>query len=143
MIIKIKDYNKLFMNNKIKLIYIWLLFTVFIVVSVIICITNITYEEIYQNKGIGTKEGYIKTLIKVEDIELLMSKDNIIIDNKKYKYQIVSFHEELNQVGTQIFQEVFITTEANILENRYISFQVPVKKYKLINYIINKIRGNI
>lgn len=143
MIIKIKDYNKLFMNNKIKLIYIWLLFTVFIVGSVIICITNITYEEIYQNKGIGTKEGYIKTLIKVEDIELLMSKDNIIIDNKKYKYTIVSFHEELNQVGTQIFQEVFITTEANILENRYISFQVPIKKYKLINYIINKIRGNI
>lgn len=141
--IEINDYNKLFINNKVKLTYIWILITIFIVFSVIIFMKNITYEEFYQNKGIGTKEGYIKALIDIEDIELLTDKNNIIIDNKNYKYKIVGFNEELNQVGTQIFQEVFITTEAKILENRYISFKVPVKKYNFLNYIINKIRGNI
>lgn len=141
--IEINDYNKLFINNKLKLTYIWLIITIFIVCCVIIFTKNITYEEIYSNKGIGTQEGYIKVLIEVEDINQLINKDNIIIDNKNYKYKIVGFNEKLNQVNNKIFQEVLISADTKILENRYISFKVLIKKYNFFDYIINKIRGNI
>lgn len=141
--IEINDYNKLFLNNKLKLTYIWLIITIFIVCCVIIFMQNITYEEIYSNKGIGTQEGYIKTLIEIEDINQLINKNNIIIDNKNYKYKIAGFNEKLNQVNNKFFQEVLITTDAKILENRYISFKVLIKKYNFFDYIINKIRGNI
>lgn len=141
--IDIDSYKTLFTNKKIKIIYIWLLITIFIILSVTLFIKNIAYEEIYQNKGLVTKDGYLKALIEVNDIEKITSINKIIIDNEKYAYKIVKFNQEINQIGNGFYQEVFIDIDADILENRYISFKIPIKKYSFFDFIKNKIGGNI
>lgn len=141
--IEIENYNKLFSNNKIKIIYIWILVTIFIITSVIIIIKNIDYVDFYQNKGIGIKEGYIKTIIEINDIEKLVNNNNLVIDKNNYKYEIVDFNENINQVGENFYQELLIKIDTDISTNRYISYKIPIQKYNLFEYIKNKIRGNI
>lgn len=141
--IDLDDYKILFSNKKIKIVYLWLFITIFIITSVIIIIKNNDYVDYYQNEGIGTEEGYIKAIVNVKDIEKLVTKQNIIIDKKNYNYKIINFSEEINKLEGNFYQEITIEINKKIPANRHLSFKVPIDKYNLFNYIKNKIRGNI
>lgn len=141
--ISLDSYKLLFSNKKIKIIYLWMFITIFIICSVIIIMKNVSYVDFYQNRGLGTKEGYIKTIIKVTDTEKLVNNNKLVIDNKNYNYKIVKFSDSINPLGDNFYQEVLIKIDEKVSINRYISFKIPIDEYNLFDYIKNKIRGNI
>lgn len=140
--IDVDNYKKLFINTKIRVNKFYLIITIFIILFIIILTNSIYYENIYQENGIGTKEGYIKTIINKEDINKIMSNSNIIINDKSYKYKIVKV-SELLELGDNFYQEIYIKINKNIQENEYISFKVQMEKIKFYKLIINKVRGKV
>lgn len=142
--IDIDSYKLLFINNKYKVIYLWLLFTVFIIISLLIIIKSTDFNCYYQNKGIGTKEGYLKTVIEVDQLNNLIDKNHIIIDDKSYSYNIVAIDQHINQVQDKLFQEVTINiNDKDLLDNSYVSFKILIQNIKFFDYIKNKIGGKI
>ena len=138
--LSIDNYKELFFNTKIKIKKLYVMITIFIILFIIILTNSIYYEEIYQNTGIGTKEGYIKTVINKDDLKKI-DKSNIIIDGKDYKTTVIKYNE-ITLLGDSFYQEIYLKVDKKIELNKYISFKVVVEKQKFYELILKKIRGN-
>ena len=138
----LENYKKLFVHTKMRVNKFYIMITIFIIIIFIVTLNSIYYENIYQIDGIGTKDGYIKTVVPKEDIEKIVFQSDMIIDGKKYGYRVIRF-SQLTQLGNSFYQEIYIKVNKNIQENQYISFKVPVEKIKFYKLIINKVRGKV
>ena len=138
--ISVNNYKELFFNTKIKINKLYVILTIFIVLFILILTNSIYYEDIYQNTGIGTKEGYIKCIINKEDLKKI-NNSNIIIDNKRYKTKIIRYGE-ITSLSNSFYQEIYLKLDKSVEENQYISFKVLVEKQTISQLIIKKVRGN-
>ena len=141
--IDIDDYKLLFTNEKIKVRYFWIFISIFIICFILLLLINFNYDEYYQDNGIGTKEGYIKLIIPVDDVDKITNNSHISLDGELYKYRVINFNKEIINVGNIFYQELYINTNKIVQENRYITFKVKISTKSFYDFIKCKIGGSI
>ena len=141
--INLKNYQNTFNRKKVNIVQIWLITTIFIIILIVGFTFCFYYEENYQNTGVGIKNSYMETLVDIEDISKITNNKKIVINNKKYNYDILKIDSNPQKISNKLYQIVTLKINKKIIENEYISYIIPTKKINFYNYIKNKLKGGI
>ena len=137
----IKVFNEIFINkiiNKKKIIIVELIFI--ITICLIIAFFN-NYYSYYSNEG-EYKEGYIRTVINIKDMDIITTKKEIRINDEIYSYKVNGISEEDYISSGYIYKEVYL--EVNNLErvnNDYIEYKIIKEKETILNYLLKSLKG--
>ena len=98
-------------------------------------------ETVYQIEGY-VFDGQIVMNINVNDLDKINKGDTVVIEKKKYKYEIYEYEEELITLGENYYKRVKIMV--NLEENLEQDYQIlklkfPLQKKNFIQIIIEKI----
>lgn len=108
-----------------------------IIISVLIHVTSIyKYQTYLITKG-KIKDHYLELMIEIDDIKYFTNQDNLIIDNKKYHYNIKSisedsFVDELYNNYKYIYLEI---DNLNNINNYVYNIKIPKENKKIIKYL--------
>lgn len=136
--------TEIILQRKIEpFIYVYIMIIIVIMLSLIILSITYHYKTYYKIKGIVTKEEdyYIRIYMPLKDINYLVNNDYIIINNNKYKYNIISLEEEYFQNELNTYQIVKISIE---LPNNYkhnnltLDLKLLKEDKRIIDYIIKR-----
>lgn len=112
--------NEIVLNSKIKpLVYIYIMILIICSLSLIIICMLYHYKVYYFFKGnVITEEDnyYLKCYIPISEIKYITSNNNLIINNKKYKYSIKNINEEYLSDNNNTYQEIILNID---LDNKY------------------------
>lgn len=137
--------SEIILNRKIKdIVYVYVIIIIIIVLSLIILSMLFNYKTYYKIKGIIIYENnnyYTKLYIPLDDIKYIVNNNFVIIDNKKYQYQVDNINSEYLTDNSNSYQ--IITLLINIpskykLSNLTLNLKFIKENKKIINYIIRK-----
>jgi hypothetical protein len=137
----IKVFNEIFINKIIDKKRIIIVELVFIITICLILSFFNNFYSYYSNSG-EYKEGYLRTIINVKDIDIISTKDQIKIGNIIYSYKVFGINEEDYVSGGYIYKEVLLKVdEFERVDNSYIDYKIIKDKETILNYFIKSLKG--
>jgi len=137
----IKVFNEIFINkiiNKKKIIIVELIFI--ITICLIIAFFN-NYYSYYSNEG-EYKEGYIRTVINIKDMDIITTKKEIRINDEIYSYKVNGISEEDYISSGYIYKEVYLeVNDLKRVNNDYIKYKIIKDKETILNYLLKSLKG--
>lgn len=142
-----ETYDKVLMekHNKIYSFTIILIIMLLIVLSWMIFFKTSSY---YNNNAIIYKEDdkyYLKIYASIADIKKITNNNKVIIDDKEYKYKVYKIKDELYiNEKYQNYKEIILSGKLNkedLLENKVLGIRINYKNDRVINYLINFMKG--
>ena len=137
----IKVFNEIFINkiiNKKKIIIVELIFI--ITICLIIAFFN-NYYSYYSNEG-EYKEGYIRTVINIKDMDIITTKKEIRINDEIYSYKVNGISEEDYISSGYIYKEVYLeVNDLKRVNNDYIEYKIIKDKETILNYLLKSLKG--
>ena len=135
--------SEIILQRKIgPLVYIYIMIIIVIMLSLIILFILCKYKTYYTVRGVVISEDnhyYIRIYIPIESLKYITDKDIVKIDNKEYRYKIISIDSEYFTDDITTYQIVKI--EVNI-ENKYkfnnltLDLRFLKEDKKIIDYIL-------
>lgn len=137
--------NEIILNRKIgSLVYVYIMIIIVILLSLIIFLILFRYRTYYRLKGTVIYEDnhyYIKIFIPLDDMKYIIDDDIVIIDNKNYKYKIISIDEEYftdNIITFQILKIEIDMLDEYKFNNLNLDLKFIKEDKKGIDYILMK-----
>lgn len=137
--------SEIILQRKIRpLIYVYVMIIIVIFLSLIIFSLLFNYKTYYSIKGVVIEEDthfYIKSYIPLDKINYLVNNNAILINKKKYKYNIISIDSEYftDNINTYQVVNIEVNLEKNYqINNLSLDLKLQKENKKIINYIINK-----
>lgn len=112
------------------IIIIWIIM-MFIIFIVIAC--NITIDKKIECYGF-INDNLLIIEIKEELSDIIKNNNELIFNNEKTKYNIISFGN-YSYVENKIFEEIKLVIDAHVYDNEVGLVTINYDKQKLINYI--------
>ena len=137
----ISVFKDIFENRSIdkkRIIIVELIFII-ILISLIVGFNNL--YDYYNNSG-EIKGNSLSTIVNVKDLNILTSKESMIINKEKYEYK-VKYIDENNYISNGlIFKEVTIDIkDFKGIDNNYIEYQIIKDKETILDYFIKTLKG--
>lgn len=138
-----QEYIKI---NKYALLNIKIKYTWFLIVSLILSLTLIIvayFTKCYDAyNGVGVfKNHEIALNINVEDINKVLESDFIKINNKRYKFSVLSISDiQYNELAMTNYQTITIEVKEKYIENMYLEITFYSNKQRIITKIYNLLR---
>ena len=129
-------------QNKRTFIFSYIIILNFIIVIIFTLITKV--DKYYCNKMVVTfndNNYYFKLYIDFVDLNNIISHDTIRINEKDYKYQIISLSDlEVANYNNYyiLYIEILDIDEKLLINNLVIDYKILIGKQKLITYLKNK-----
>ena len=112
--------SEIILQKKIgPLVYVYIMIIIVVVLSLIILFILCYYKTYYNTRGVIVSledHFYIRVYIPLEDIKYITSNRVVIINKKKYYYDIISIDEEYFTDNINTYQIVKIKVD---LDNKY------------------------
>jgi len=138
-----QEYIKI---NKYALLNIKIKYTWFLIVSLILSLTLIIVAYLTKcydaYNGVGVfKNHEIALNINVEDINKVLESDFIKINNKRYKFSVLSISDiQYNELAMTNYQTITIEVKEKYIENMYLEITFYSNKQRIITKIYNLLR---
>lgn len=131
-IININEYQNLkILNNKICIIFPFIIFLLIIIIS-----TNFKFENGYENKMI-VNDDYASTLIKVDDLKYFYDNKNILIDNKIYEFEIIDIGNP-KIFDNEYYQELNLKIyHFNKIKNTVLTYKIESTSQSIFKIVYN------
>ena len=125
-LLDIKDYNLKTIKIPTK-IYSWtIILILLLIISIFICY-KFNFEYFYHNNFIY-KNNTLSCIVYKNDLEKITKNNEIIINNKKYNYKILSISEPtINNINLEPYFEILIDTnlDNNLkIDNNIVKFKI-------------------
>jgi len=134
---KIKDYymNEVCLETK---VFVYSLVIGFLLVLLIVIMNLLKKDLYYENNLIIESNQYATINVLLKDLNIVKNNNYIIIDNKKYYYNISEI-EIINDIN--LYYQVKLKLDNNLLVNSINSCKILVRKENIFNYIVREIKG--
>ena len=137
----ISVFKDIFENRSIdkkRIIIVELIFII-ILISLIVGFNNL--YDYYNNSG-EIKGNSLSTIVNVKDLNILTSKESMIINKEKYEYKVKNIDENNYISNGLIFKEVTIDIkDFKGIDNNYIEYQIIKDKETILDYFIKTLKG--
>jgi len=135
--IEIKDYykNEVCLETK---VFVYSLVIGFLLVLLIVIMNLLKKDLYYENNLIIESNQYATINVLLKDLNIVKNNNYIIIDNKKYYYNISEI-EIINDIN--LYYQVKLKLDNNLLVNSINSCKILVRKENIFNYIVREIKG--
>lgn len=125
------------------LIYVYIMIIIIISLSLIIFMILFHYKTYYKVKGIVEKDTdyYIRVYMPLDDIDYVISNNEVIINKVKYKFQIVMIDSEYISDNTNTYQAILIKVDLPLkykFNNLSLNLQFLKEDKRVIDYLIRR-----
>lgn len=136
--------NEIFFNKKIKpIVYLYIMLIITITLSLIIFLMLFNYKTYYEVSSVVAKEEdnyYLTCYVPISDIKYINNNNTLLINRKKYKYNIVLIDDNyyFQNMETYIVVKLEVKLEEKYKYNNLV-LKIKLLKgdKKLVDYIIN------
>lgn len=132
----LQEYDTIFENkdkNYLKVLLILLL------IGIIFIICRYKFY-IYEKNILLNENNNYSLIVNALDIDNFKKKGNIYINNKEYKYKVISYNNDINNINNELYETINIDinyhTKAQAIECYFLK-----SKKTLLEMFINSIRG--
>ena len=142
--IDINDYNLNMYNNKISLLYKWIIVSIFIIILLLILGFNNNYYTYYQGVGVLKEKDYLSINVDTKNIDKVLKSKKIMIGGSTLTYNVTNISEEFNISGEILYKEITLSIKleaSDNIKNNNLDFKIIVDKTSIFNYMLNKIKG--
>ena len=129
--IDINDYKEIYKRNIISMTRIWL-FILFLINK------SFKYKEYYDSRG-EYRDNYINIYVLIDDIKLISSKKELIINDKIFAYKIEEISSDNIYMNNNYFKEVKIDIDKKFKENEIINIEIIIEEKTLLNYVFETV----
>lgn len=141
------EMGRIVSNQKFKLSLPLKLIIIFIVMSLIIIInTKITNFDIYDSVVIKKEDDYYVQVLVPMDIQTFYENSEILVNDKKYTYEVVGIDENRVIYDNKQYKLVNICTNIDtklLVENNYIKIKQIKEKQSVLKIILKRIKEGI
>ncbi len=138
----IKDY--ILETNKINIkSFNFILLSLIFLIGGIFLLSKFNYYE-YKKILIVEENNIFKTTINIEDIEQIMNKKTIVINNKKYSYKVIRIEKEIMINNDSYLKTLHLKVnnyKGKYLENKIIEGNIVINKTNSLKQIIKFVQG--
>ena len=135
--------SEIILQRKIgPLVYVYIMIIIVIMLSLIILFIMCSYKTYNIVRGVVIEEDnhyYIRIYMDIESIKYIIDNEIVKIDNKEYKYKIISMDSEYFTDDITTYQIVKIDVD---LDNKYrfnnltLNLKFLMENKKIIDYIL-------
>ena len=135
--------SEIILQRKIgPLVYVYIMIIIVIMLSLIILFIMCSYKTYNIVRGVVIEEDnhyYIRIYMDIESIKYIIDNEIVKIDNKEYKYKIISMDSEYFTDDITTYQIVKIEVD---LDNKYrfnnltLNLKFLMENKKIIDYIL-------
>lgn len=136
--------SEIILGRKIEpLIYVYVMIVVVIILSLIIFFILCYYRTYYDIRGVVIKEDnnyYIRIYVPLDDIKYIANNDIVLINDKEYRYNVISIDNEYFTDNVNTYQIIMIEcylTEKYKINNLTLDLKFLKENKKIIDYILD------
>lgn len=141
------EMSKIVSNQKFKLSLSLKIIIVFIVIFLIIIVnTKITNFDIYDSVVIKKEDDYYVQVLVPMDIQTFYENSEILVNDKKYTYEVVGIDENRVIYDNKQYKLVNICTNIDkklLVENNYIKIKQVKENQSVLKIILKRIKEGI
>lgn len=141
------EMGRIVSNQNFKLSLSLKLIIIFIVMFLIIIInTKITNFDIYDSVVIKKEDDYYVQVLVPMDIQTFYENSEILVNDKKYTYEVVGIDENRVIYDNKQYKLVNICTNIDtklLVENNYIKIKQIKEKQSVLKIILKRIKEGI
>lgn len=138
--INLNEYRKTKLNlNKDYYSFFFIIIASIVLFYILICIK---VDDYYINECI-VKEDLLICNVLYNDIDYITNNNYLYINDKKYKYEIYSIEEDINNQNNIYYKEINlnINLENYNIDNNILEIKIKIYHDNLLNYMKRKIGG--
>jgi len=141
-----ETYDKV-LNEKNKKIYSFTLILIAMLSITLIWAIFFKTSSYYNSNAIIYREDdryYLKIFASIEDVKKIANNDTIFIDGVEYKYEVYRISDLYINERFQNYKEVILSgklREEDLIENKVLGIRIEYKNDRVINYLINFMKG--
>lgn len=141
MFVKPDKYSYLIYRKLPKYIYIWLVFTVLLLILFVVVCCNYKYNKFYEINGLVINEGsdrFVQVLFEYDKLDLITNADLVLNrEEKNFKYEIGSYFYSEN---SKAYKEVKLYFNHNFNNGEIINLNFKTPKTTIMKELKNKIK---
>lgn len=141
------EMGRIVSNQNFKLSLSLKLIIIFIVMFLIIIInTKITNFDIYDSVVVKKEDDYYVQVLVPMDIQTFYENSEILVNDKKYTYEVVGIDENRVIYDNKQYKLVNICTNIDtklLVENNYIKIKQIKEKQSVLKIILKRIKEGI
>ena len=136
--IDINDYKEIYKRNIISMTRIWLFILFLIIIGIFLINKSFKYKEYYDSRG-EYRDNYINIYVLIDDIKLISSKKELIINDKIFAYKIEEISKDNIYMNNNYYKEVKIDIDKKFKENEIINIEIIIEEKTLLNYVFETV----
>lgn len=136
--IDINDYKEIYKRNIISMTRIWLFILFLIIIGIFLINKSFKYKEYYDSRG-EYRDNYINIYVLIDDIKLISSKKELIINDKIFAYKIEEISSDNIYMNNNYYKEVKIDIDKKFKENEIINIEIIIEEKTLLNYVFETV----
>lgn len=134
------DIDTIVNNKKIKLSLLnKVLIVIFLLLILFSCVYKIKTYDNYYAQIVERNDKYVIRIVTQNSISKFIKNDSILVDNKKYQYEIINVEKDCNNTICYMVIDIKTNLDSKYLTNNIVNIK-QITKDSVFNVILKRIK---